>query len=117
MRAGRRAKQGEAKPRGPTLFDFMAGGGEKRAEGRAEAAQAKAEARPAKSEGELLQRLMELLERHPKCFKREEVAMELGISAVLAVKLLNELAQVKAVRKRLNDDGGLVYCPQSGQAG
>jgi len=97
---------------GPTLLDFLENRGG--AESRKNEVQHKSEKPPAKKEGELLQSLIELFESRLRCFKRDEVALALNINTVLAVRLLNELVQVGVVKKRLNDDGELVYCPARG---
>jgi len=69
------------------------------------------EIREEKREEELVQKLIELFEHHMKCLTKEEVVAAIGISKHRAIKLLNELSQIGVIRKRLNDNGELVYCP------
>lgn len=87
------------------MFDFI-----EKQEAKTTEEKQKEKAREKKQEEELVQELIELFERHVKCFTKEEIVTILGVSKFKVIKLLNELSQIGIVKKRLNDNGELVYC-------
>jgi len=106
---GTKAKKQSVKMPQPTLFDFIEPTTAKNV-----TTQTVKKEQQKEREEDLLQKLMELFEQHNRCLKRDDVVATLGVSRHKAVKLLNELVQIGIVKKRLNDDGELVYCPTRG---
>jgi len=87
-----------------TLFDFVVNEKENKTEAKT------SNETKAQSFEELLQKAEELFRQHLKCLKKDEVAASLRISTPKAIEVLNTLVKLGIVRKRLNDDGELVYC-------
>jgi len=64
-----------------------------------------------KSFEEVLQEAEDLFKQHRRCFTKSELATLLKVSVHKVIEILNMLVKIGVVKKRLNDEGELVYCP------